>query len=86
MYFGASGSIKEKYIPVPFLNKGITLEHFHSSGNTPVEMEQLKIKGVRNEISAFTQESSRDLSRPVALDLLILNNNEKTLELFVDSN
>ena len=27
-----------------FLSEGITLEHFHSSGNTPVEMEQLKIK------------------------------------------
>ena len=51
-------------------------------------MEQLKIKQREFEMrSAHSRKSLAEiLSRPVALDLLSLYNNEKTLELFVNSN
>ena len=37
-------------IEFPCLNKGVTLAHFQSSGNTPVVKEQLKILQIEMQI------------------------------------
>ena len=67
-------------LEVPYLNKGVTLAHFQSSGNIPVVKEQLKILQIEMQIkSAHLRISLADiLSRPVAFDFLSLFNSENT--------
>ena len=67
-------------IEFPCLNKGVTLAHFQSSGNTPVVKEQLKILQIEMQIKlAHSRISLADiLSRPLAFDLLSLFNSENT--------
>ena len=67
-------------LELPCLNKGVTLAHFQSSGNTPAVKEQLKILPIEMQIkSAHSRISLADiLSRPLAFDLLRLFNSENT--------
>ena len=67
-------------LELPCLNKGVTLAHLQSSGNTPVVEEQLKILQVEMQIkSAHSRIGIANiLSRPLAFDLLSLFNSENT--------
>ena len=61
------------------------MAHFHSSEKIPVEMERLKIR--QREFDIISEHSRKSLaeilSRSVALDLLSLDSNEKTVELYI---